>query len=359
MIVKGREGIKNAVQSLERGGIIAFPTDTVYGIGCGAYEIEAINRIYGMKRRARNKPLILFVKGKKDVKKYCFGSASGTRLINKFWPGALTLVFKAKADTSINVKAADGSLGVRMPNNDIILEILSQYRKPLATTSANYEGAPVFSSAQKIEDAFGKEIELVVDGGVYRENIPSTILDVSSHPAKLLRKGKVGIIEIENEIGSTVKLADGINFSVLFVCTANVGRSPMAAGILRNEFSGKRVRVTSCGINASYGSKPEVNAAKVMNEIDIDISKHRARILSLRAVRKADLILVMEHKHRERILEVDPSAESKVWLLSSLVSKKQSEIEDPIGRGEEAYKKCRDIIKENIEVLVQDIKRRF
>jgi len=359
MIVRGREGIKKAVQSLERGDIIAFPTDTVYGIGCGAYELDAIDRIYRIKRRPPNKPLILFAKGKKDVKKYCFGSASGKKLMNKFWPGALTLVFKAKADASINIKAADETLGIRIPNNDIILEILSKYHKPLATTSANYEDTPVFSSAQEIEDAFGKEIGAVIDGGVYRENIPSTVLDVSSDPAKFLRKGKVGIIEIEREIGSTVKLADGIIFSVLFVCTANVGRSPMAAGILKNEFSGERVEVTSCGINASYGSKPEVNAVTVMKEIDMNISGHRARILSLKAVRKADLILVMEHRHKDRILEVDPSAESKIWLLGSLARKEQPEIEDPMGRGEEAYKKCRDTIKENMEVLVQDIKKRF
>ncbi|HID92588.1 MAG TPA: threonylcarbamoyl-AMP synthase [bacterium (Candidatus Stahlbacteria)] len=357
MIVRGRKGIEKAIQSLERGSIIAFPTDTIYGIGCCAYKVESIDQIYRIKRRTRDKPLILFIKERKEVEKYCFVSAIGKKLIDKFWPGALTLVFKAKADAPWT--AANGTLGVRIPNNDIILEILSKYGKPLATTSANYEGVPVFSSAQEIEDAFGKEIGVVVDGGVCRENIPSTVLDVSSHTAKLLRKGKVGIIEIESEIGSTVKLANGISFAVLFVCTANVGRSPMAAGILKNEFSEKNVEVTSCGINASYGAKPEADAVTVMNEIGIDISAHKARILSLKAVREADLILVMEHRHKERVLEVDPTASSKVWLLGSLTRKKQTEIDDPIGRGKKAYKKCRDTIKENIEVLVQDIKRRF
>ncbi len=181
---------------LEKGGIIGFPTDTVYGIGCDAYDKKAVERIYELKKRPLHKPLILFIKDKTELPKYVTSIPKvALKLIDKFWPGALTLIFKAKSNCPI--KGPNSTIGIRIPGCEPILEILHSYKNPLATTSANLNGtkAPIKDLEVNIKPDFiikggGSDEGLPVSHS-FSEGLPSTILDITCSPPALLREGKI------------------------------------------------------------------------------------------------------------------------------------------------------------------------
>jgi len=146
--------MKHAVDALQRGEVIAFPTDTVYGLGADAYNDEAIDKIYRIKRRSRDKPLILFIKNKAELPQYVTELTEATlSLMEKYWPGPLTLIFKAK--TSTPCQSANHTVGIRIPDHQLVLTLLERLDFPLATTSANIEGEPPLSEPEQIRSQLG------------------------------------------------------------------------------------------------------------------------------------------------------------------------------------------------------------
>ncbi|MDD2891167.1 MAG: L-threonylcarbamoyladenylate synthase [bacterium] len=184
--------IEGAISTLGNGGIIGFPTDTVYGIGCDAHNLIAIDKIYKIKHRNKAKPLILFIKDTSELDKYVYVPEIGLKLINAFWPGALTIIFKAKSDSPI--KSFNDTMGIRIPVSEPIFSILSKYSNPLATTSANIES---FAPSNSHLDLTIK-VDFVIPGT--SGNISSTIIDISFSPV-ILREGKISREEIESVIG--------------------------------------------------------------------------------------------------------------------------------------------------------------
>ena len=190
--------IENAISTLNNGGIIGFPTDTVYGIGCDAHNLIAIDKVYEIKHRNKAKPLILFVKDKSELDKYVYVPEIGLKLIDAFWPGALTIIFKSKPNST--VKSSNNTIGIRIPASEPILSIISKYSNPLATTSANPESfAPPNSHLD-----LNIKVDFVIPG--ISGNISSTIIDISFSPV-ILREGKISCKEIETVIGK-VSLVD-------------------------------------------------------------------------------------------------------------------------------------------------------
>jgi L-threonylcarbamoyladenylate synthase len=192
--MKKKDLIENAINTLNNGGIIGFPTDTVYGIGCDAHNLIAIEKIYKIKHRNKDKPLILFIKDKAKLDKYAYVPEIGLNLINAFWPGALTIIFNAKSDSP--VKNSNNTIGIRIPASEPILSILSKYSNPLATTSANLES---FTPPNSHLD-LNIKVDFIIPGT--SDNISSTIIDISFSPV-ILREGKISRKEIEAIIGKT------------------------------------------------------------------------------------------------------------------------------------------------------------
>lgn len=193
------EDVRKAIEVLKCGGVIGFPTDTVYGIGCDAYNQQAKQKIYNLKKRALIKPLILFIRSKSELNKYVSEIPEvGSRLIDKFWPGKLTIIFGAKSNSP--VQSPNFTIGIRIPNYEPILTILKNYENPLATTSANIEGTP--------PPINNLEINITPDfiiPGECGSGIPSTIIDICGstphHEAKLLREGEITMSELVKVIG--------------------------------------------------------------------------------------------------------------------------------------------------------------
>jgi L-threonylcarbamoyladenylate synthase len=192
--------IQKAIEILRTGGIIGFPTDTVYGIGCDARNPDAVNRIYELKKRSPSKPLILFIKDKSVLAQYARIPDAAKALIETFWPGKLTIIFTSEPGSPI--QGPDSTVAVRIPNHEPVLSILEAYENPLATTSANVEGTPAPQS--------DKEMDIVPDfvvSGMCGGQVSSTIIDVSSVPARLVREGAIGRIELEAVVGRVPRIS--------------------------------------------------------------------------------------------------------------------------------------------------------
>jgi len=189
--------IERAVDLLKAGGLVAFPTDTVYGIGADVFNEEAVSRIFAVKRRDANKPLQILIAKKSDLRKIAKDQSEILdRLASEFWPGALTLVMLARGDFPRRVSCGRDTVGVRMPANSVALRMIEAFGAPIAATSANISGFPDPKSAGEVMEYLGGAVDLILDGGPTPGSVPSTVLDISVHPPVILRQGKLTIEDL-------------------------------------------------------------------------------------------------------------------------------------------------------------------
>ena len=179
--------IKEAVNILRFGGVIIFPTETVYGIGC-AYDNKAgIERIYKIKNRPKDKPLQILIYDKAQLDALVSEVPEKAKeLIDKYRPGPLTLILKAKG---WRMEAGGETVGIRMPDHPISLEIIKELGKPLAATSANLPGDADPASADEVKI----KADLLIDGGKIKDSAASTVVDLTSPAPNILREGKIKI----------------------------------------------------------------------------------------------------------------------------------------------------------------------
>jgi len=348
---------KETVKVLKRGGVVIIPTDTVYGFAV-AYDIpEACERIYRIKGRRFIKPLTLFLKDRGEVLKYAKDiSAAAERVMETFIPGPLTLVLYAREKRRFI--SPQGKIGVRIPNHPFILKLLENLKTPLATTSANLTGENEIVSPGLLKEVFTGKVDLLIDGGEL-SGPPSTVVDFTSSPPIVLRKGRVPILRIEEEIKGRVKISPSLYFTVLFVCTGNSCRSPIAKAFLEKKAKGRRVLAYSAGTSAISGNLPPEEAIRIAEDYGIDISEHRSTPLNAELIDGADLILVMEKGHYERVISFKRENGSKTFFLASYPKREIKEIEDPIGKPYGVYKRVAQSIEEGVERVIRDVVERL
>lgn len=178
----------------EEGKVVALKTDTVYGLVCNAFDKKATDKIYSIKNREKRKPLSIFIKNIDEVEKYIDGenlTPYVRRIMERYWPGALTIIFKKKDHTFDNITAGVNSIGIRIPNDNDLINILNSVNFPLAQTSCNISGEAEYRSADEIKSKLGDLIDLIVDGGELKSNTPSTILSVERNEPIILRDGVI------------------------------------------------------------------------------------------------------------------------------------------------------------------------
>ncbi len=198
--------LDRAVALLRDGGLVAFPTETVYGLGADATDDKAVARIYQAKERPSFNPLILHVADVAAAKLLVDFDNRADALAHQFWPGALTLVLPKRAEASVSRLALAGldTVAVRCPVHPLARAILSQVGRPIAAPSANRSGKISPTTAQHVADDLNGAVDLIVDGGPCPVGIESTILDLTVDPACLLRPGSVTPADIESVIGPIV-----------------------------------------------------------------------------------------------------------------------------------------------------------
>lgn len=189
------EAIEKSVKILNNGGLIVFPTDTVYGLASKFDQIEAIQRIYQVKGRDQTKALAVLIANLDQIKLVSKGfSKNEERLVRLFWPGALTVILEKKDNLKVSL-SMDSTIGVRIPNDPFVRNLAEQVG-PLATTSANLSGLPSSTNVDEVLSQIGDWVDLIIDGGECDGGIPSTVVDCRGEEIKILREGAISKEEI-------------------------------------------------------------------------------------------------------------------------------------------------------------------
>ncbi len=180
--------IAKAVEILKNGGVVAYPTDTTYGIGCSIFSKKGIERIYQIKQRDKKKPFSFICSDMAEISRYARVSNYAFKQLRRLLPGAYTFVLEANSVVPDLVQTKQRTVGIRMPDNAICLAIVRVLGAPIVTTSANLSGEEPIGNPWEVEHELGKQLDLVVDGGDLTADVSSVVSLIGDRP-EVLRKG--------------------------------------------------------------------------------------------------------------------------------------------------------------------------
>ena len=193
-----QNGINLAATTIKNGGVIVFPTDTVYGLGCDPRNVKAVESIFRIKKRRESKQLPILGYSKEEVSKIAIFDDVSSKIADRFWPGQVTLVLKLKDNEIKKAMNLNDKIAVRVPSHPCVLALLKEC-KLIVGTSANFSGYPAFSDSKKVQENFSG-YDVFLDGGTISNSTSSTIIEVKDGILKILRQGKITKVEIINSL---------------------------------------------------------------------------------------------------------------------------------------------------------------
>jgi protein-tyrosine phosphatase len=357
-----RDAIHRTVQALAEGKLVAVPTETVYGLACSALNEKAVARLARLKQRAAGHPFSLAIKSAGDALDYVpHLSPLAARLTRRCWPGPVTLVLDGEHPDSLlgelprsvrEVVIPKGTVGLRVPAHDALLSVLRLTAGPLVLTSANRGDERDAVNAADVARMVGEDIDLILDDGQSKFGQPSSVVRVQEAKLDLIREGVINEQVLQ-------RLASHL---IIFVCTGNTCRSPMAEALMKqrvadrlqcttDELEDRNVMIMSAGIAATSGGRASPESVQLMQERGIDISLHESQPLSERLVRFADLILTMTRGHRDAIVAQWPDAAPR----TKIVCRDNSDVSDPIGGPPDRYRRSAEQIDSQLSAWVNEI----
>ncbi len=363
------ETVARARAAYLRGGLVVFPTETVYGVSASAAVDAGYHALREFKGRPDAQPFAVHLPDAASAHRYADLSAPAiSRLLRKVFPGPVTLVVDVD-DRTIAQKLAElglpqshaprlyhqNTIGLRCPDHPLGQAVLGSVDHPIVASSANLRGQAPPRDVHEAQQGVGDAAALVVDGGPCRHAKPSTVIRIT------LEKG-VPVVAVQREgVYDERYIRKLMRWTMLLVCSGNTCRSPMAEGLALRMIAAKRglaedelelagVRVTSAGVFAASGNAASEEGVAALKHEGIDISRHRSRRLSVDMIHEADVVYCMTRTHRGAVIQMAPWAEGKVKLLDPA----GHDVQDPIGSGVSVYAQTAQEIRQHLETRMKE-----
>jgi len=351
-----------AGEVLSRGGLVIFPTETVYGVGASVASDQGYEALRHVKGRPDSQPFTVHAGSVDDVLRLVDPDALDTRrLIRKVLPGPVTLIVEVADDIARQRVEAMGlpvairdriysnqTVGLRCPDHPLASRILRSIKAPIVASSANRRGEAPPQDAQSAIEALGDKVDLAIDGGRTRYAKGSTIIRVSGHQPRVKMTIERNGVYDERFVRKLMR------WTILMVCSGNTCRSPMAEALAKDMLAQERsisvddlenagLRVISAGTSTQAGFPATEEAIRAVKDLGGDLSHHRSRPLTRELIQEADVIYCMTRGHMAAVLEMAPEAANRVYLLDP-----HGDIMDPIGQSQAVYRHTANAIRQKL-----------